>query len=67
MHKNVDALHQEHTLLPESFPNAGGVCVCVEIFNPFSMNILHYNQYHQYQMKLDPLRKWCIEAVLSHS
>lgn len=23
MHKNVDMLNQEHTLLPESFPNAG--------------------------------------------
>jgi len=23
MHKKVDALHQEHTLLPESFPAAG--------------------------------------------
>lgn len=38
-----------------------------KIFNPFSMNILHYNQYHQYQTKLDPLRKWCVKAALSHS
>lgn len=68
MHKNVDALHQEHMLLPESFPSAReGKKNPKQPLIHFSVNILHYNQYHQYQMKLDPLRKWCVEAVLSHS
>lgn len=71
MHENFDTLHPEHMLLPGSFlkaregegVGAGGVQRCLI---HFSINTLHYNQYHQYQMKLDRLRKWCVEAVLSH-